>query len=101
MDLESVIGCSLAHCVCVFVVFRQAYEGLHSLTDARAVLCLKYMIMCKIMTDDVRCLRCAVAKNAHNIAHVCTSPPHVNECRLMMRLQSLMASMGCDTPAPR
>jgi len=30
----------------------QAFEGFHSLSDARAVFCLKYMILSKVMTGN-------------------------------------------------
>jgi len=37
------------------VLLVQAFEAFHGLGDSRAVLCLKYMILSKIMTGNVRC----------------------------------------------
>jgi 26S proteasome regulatory subunit N6 len=39
-----------------FSYFFEAFEGYHSLSDGLAILCLKYMLLCKIMsneTDDI------------------------------------------------
>lgn len=33
--------------------FYEAFEGFHGLDDPNAVLCLKYMLLCKVMTNDV------------------------------------------------
>ena len=35
-------------------VLSQAFEGFHGLGDSRAVLNLKYMILSKVMTGNVR-----------------------------------------------
>lgn len=38
--------------------FIEAFEGMSSVKDRGAVLALKYMVLCKVMTDSVRCDAC-------------------------------------------
>ena len=39
--------------------FFEGFDAFRSLTDTRAVLCLKYMLLSKIMTGNVRVVLCA------------------------------------------